>query len=163
MSTESHTANLEVRRPAGSTDPRILMRRLQVAFIGIVAQAKRMPDRFYDLTEKNRKVSYPFERERDFIHEAIHTGATTPNRVLTYYLARIQDDMAQFNEPLRALDVCYVRFMAEFAEAVDKVTLAHGLGTDEAYTAAERETADIIPLAQLCVAGAFRRPMGVPR
>lgn len=142
-------------------DPRIAVNRLRVAFIGLVSQAKRMPDCFYDLTEKNRKVSYPFEREREFMHKAIHQGCTTPNAVLTYYLARLADDLSQFDRPVTARELCYVRLMAELADVAESGTLARGLGTEDAVRTFQREAAEVIPIAHLAAAGAcFPLPMG---
>lgn len=169
MAKESLRANLAIRRTVERVDPRVQLRRLQVAFIAIVHGARRMPDRWYGLTERNRTCSYPFEREREFIHEAIRNGCTSPDRVISYHLTRLQDDLAQFPEALDASEVLYRRLVTEQAEAIEAQTLAHALATEEARERAVRETEEAITLGQLYVMDTRRDlpnhplPMGAVR
>lgn len=167
MSTRQLGPRLESHQPQ-HRDQRMAIRRLRVALHALIAfpggqNTPRPESPWHDLTRNDPRAVHPCEKERAMIASAIRQDCTTPDQVLSYFLARLEDAMAEFPNDITVSTVCYVRLMAEAAEMVEAQTLARGLGTDEAYTAAERETADIIPLAQLCVAGAFRRPMGVPR
>lgn len=149
MSKETHTANLAVRPTEARIHPRLQLQRLRVAFVGIVFGAKRMPDRWYGLTERNRTVSFPFEREREFIHEAIRQGATTEMQILTWRLTQLADDLAQFPNAPTLSDLCYIRLMAEQAEALQAQARAHGIPTQANREAALRETREAITVLQM--------------
>jgi len=158
--TEFPRANLAIRPMRDRVDPRLQLRRLQVAFVAIVHGAKRMPTRWYGLTERHRTVSFPFERERQFVHEAIQLGCTTPMQVMSWHLARLADDLAQFPDAPCVSDVCYIRLMAEQAEALEAQARARGLRTAEADAIALRESEEAIAALQLYVTGVRRAREG---
>lgn len=161
MSTNHQGLTLERHRPSNSAEPRMALRRLRVALHALIAypggqNTPRPESPWHDLTRNEPRATHPCEKERAMIAAAIRQGCTTPDQVLSYFLARLTDAMAEFPIEIRVSDVCFVRLMAEQAEALEAQALARGLGTDDAYTVAERETADLIPLAQLYVAGGCR-------
>lgn len=168
MSTDRHGLRLESHQPPTSADPRMAIRRLRVALHALIAfpggqNTPRPESPWHDLTRKDPRATHPCEKEREMISAAIRQGCTTPDQVLSYFLARLTDAMAEFPTEVKVSNVCFVRLIQEEAEMVEAQAEARGLATDEAHERAIRETADVIPLAQLYVAGAFRRPLGVPR
>lgn len=164
MSTRQIGLTLERQSNHAHIEPRHRLRRLRIALHALIAypggQNTPEPEApWHDLTRAEPRAAHPCEKERAMIAAAIRQGCTTPDAVLRYFIARLTDAMAEFPNNITVRDVCYVALIANEAEAVEAQTLARGLGTDEAHERAIRETADIIPLAQLYVAGAFRRPM----
>lgn len=156
--TSHHRPTLERRQSnAPPMDPRISERRLRVALHAVIARdgtqltpAPAHP--WHDLTRDEPRAALPCTREREMIHAAIRQGCTTPNQVLSYHLARIADDMAQFDDAPTVSDVCYVRLMAEQAEALEAQALARAFGTPEAEARAAIESEDAITALRLYVA-----------
>lgn len=149
MSTKLSTANLAVRQHHSRLDPRMAMRRLCVAFIGIVHGAKKMPATWYELTRKDRVVHFPFERERTFVHAAIREGATTPEKVVAWRMAQILDDLAQFRAAPSAQELIYVNVIREQVEAIDAQSKAHAHPNETHRDRAIRETEESIAALQL--------------
>ena len=143
MSTKLSTANLATRRTHQRTDPRLQLRRLRVAFVGIVSAARRMPAPFYELT-RTRERAYPFEAERCYVHAAIREGATTPEKVVAWRMAQLHDDLAQFDEAPQLEDLVYVQLINEESEAVHAQTIAYAFPTPANREAALRETAEAV-------------------
>lgn len=146
--TEFTTANLAIRRITDRIEPRVALRRLQVAFVDIVTGAKRMPQKWYDLT-RSRAATFPFQRERQFIHEAIRLGCTSPNQVITWRLKQLADDLAQFSEPLDMNELFFVRLICEQADAVDAQIKAHAMPTAANREAAVAETEEATLMGRL--------------
>jgi hypothetical protein len=146
--TEFSTANLAIRRISDRIEPRVTLRRLHVAYHEIVAGAKRMPKCWYDLT-RNRPTRFPFERDREYVHAAIREGATTPDRVISWRLKQLADDLAQFSEPLEMNELFFVRLICEQAEAADAQTRAHAMPTSLNRDLAIKETEEAWLLGRL--------------
>lgn len=165
MQTTNHSGPT-LERQSNRTEPRRRLRRLRIALHAMIAypggQLTPEPEApWHDLTRQEPRAAHPCEKERTMIANAIRQGCTTPQQVLSYYLARIQDSMEEFATPVRVSDVCFVRLIAELADVVESGTLARGLGTAEALQTFQRETAEVVPIAQLVAAGAcFPLPMG---
>lgn len=159
-STSHQGTPLARRQSTHRVEPRIAEQRLRVALAAVIAdqtaptgQRTPEPDHYwYDNSREQPRAPLVCEKERAMLHAAIAQGCTTPMQVVSYYLARLTDSLAQFPDERRLSDVLYVRLMAEEAEALEAQALARGLGTVEARAAAVRETRDEIGIAELYVA-----------
>lgn len=152
MPTKLSSANLATRRITTRTDPRLAMRRLRVAFIGMVSRARRMPASWYELTRSDRDVAFPFERERRFIHEAIRQGATTPEAVVEWRMAQLRDDIEQFDESPQLEELCYIALIREQSEAISAQSLAHAQPTQAHMDLAVRETREAVTYGKFFIA-----------
>lgn len=168
MKSTNHQG-LRLESQSNHPGPRRRLFRLRLALHAMIAfpggQNTPEPEApWHDLTRNEPRASHPCEKERAMIANAIRQGCTTPDQVLSYFLARLEDAMQEFAPPVRVKEVCFVRLIAEAAEMVDAQVLARGLDTSEARERAARETEDVIGIAQLYVAGT-RNPvsMGAPR
>jgi len=151
-------------------------RRLRVALQAVIAdptapsgQRTPTPDHaWYDNARTDPRSTLPCEREREMLHAAIRQGCTTPLKVVSYFVERIADTLAQFPEQLLVSDVLYVRLMIDEAEALEAQALAHGVPTPEHIADAIVQTREAIVMQQLECAllekrgAAFPRPMSVP-
>lgn len=119
--------------------------------------------RWHDLTRDEPRCDVPCGDERAMIHDAIRSGCTTRDRVLRYYLARIQDDMAQFPDAasIETSDVLFIVAMAEMAEGMESVARAHTMPTHENRRAAVKEASEAIPILQL-VCATYERGESLP-
>lgn len=156
MPTKSTSASLATSRTTPRTDPRIALRRLRVAFIGMVSGARRMPQGWYELTRTDREVAFPFERERRFIHEAIREGATSPEAIVRWRIAQLLDDLEQFDESPQIDDLSYIALIREQSEAINAQSLAHAEPTDTNLDRAVRETRESVAYMRLFMALASR-------
>ena len=151
--TSNQGPTLERRQPAAAIHPRMAEKRLRVA-LGAVATKYPEPNwPWEDNARKEPRAPLPCEKERDMLAAAIQQGLTTRDRVLTYYLARIADSMAQFPDAGRfALsDILYVRAMAEQAEALDAQARARAIPSPAHCDAAARETREAIGVQELLI------------
>lgn len=158
--TETRGANLAVR-PTHPIEPRLEKRRRRVAFVEIVADARRLPAAWYAHTRRDPRNKLPSERERELIHEAIRAGATTPERVIAYRLFQMRDDLAQFSETPALAELLYVQMIREEAEAIDAQSTAHALPTPAHLDTAVRETekASLLGRAFCVLARSGRLPL----
>ena len=141
-------------------DPRIAERRLRVALARVI-DGHAAPEPAYAWHDNSRtdpRAPLPCEKERAMLAAAIRAGATTRDAVLTYYLARIADTLAEFPDAhaVRTSDVLYVRAMAEIAEATEATMLAHTCPDAPHRERAVRELREAIECEEL-VAVAFER------
>jgi hypothetical protein len=147
----------------GPSEAESRLNALRVAFIDLCTGAKRLPDLWYGLTERHRSISFPFERERMWVHKAIKLGATTPAQVVQWRLAQLADDLAQFPGDVRISDVCYVQYAAEHAEALEAAATARAFPTRENRDTAIREIGESNTAARafsgVLASGDFVRPM----
>jgi hypothetical protein len=152
MKATSHQGpTLERRQPAAMLDPRMALRRLRGALAAVVTKYPEPAWPWEDNSRKTPRSPVPCEKERDMLSAAIRQGCTTRDRVLTYYLVRIQDSMAQFPDAAQFTlsDILYVRAMAEQAEALEAQARARALPSPEHCDAAARETREAIGAQQL--------------
>jgi hypothetical protein len=155
MKATSHEGpTLERRQPAARLDPRMALRRLRVALGAVVTKYPQPDWPWEDNARKEPRSPAPCEKEREMLTAAIRQGCTTRDRVLTYYLLRIQDSMAQFPDAAQfALsDILYVRAMAEQAEALEAQARARALPSPEHCEVAARETREAMGVQELLVA-----------
>lgn len=157
--TETRGANLAVRQTPPLT-PAIARRRRTVAFYEMFADASRKPSSVYALTRKEPRRKPYDEREREVIHAGIRAGQITPEGLIRYRLAQIQDDLAQFSEAPLLEELLYLQLIREEAEALDAQSRAHALPTPDSIDAAVRETEDATLVGRVfCVLARSRRTL----
>lgn len=157
MSTSHQGSPLARRQSEPRVDARIAEQRLRVALHAVIADSSARsgqhtpsPEHFWhDNSRDEPRAPIACEKERDMLNAAIAQGCTTPMRIVSYYLARLTDSLAQFPEELLVSDVLYVRLMAEEAEALEAQALAQGMPTAEHCAAAVRETREAITVQLL--------------
>lgn len=125
------------------------------AFVALFVGAKRKPDAIYDLQQGKTKL--PDERQRELIHEGIRAGYITREQVVNYRLAQTADDLAQFPTGYTPQEAIFVQCVTEFAEAMEKITLAATLPTETNVTNAIRETREALLVGELHVAALSQR------
>jgi hypothetical protein len=172
MNTTSHRRSpLERRQHSPSrAHPRFAERALRNALQAIIVdetgeQHTPSPDfPWHDNTRETPRAMLPCERERTMLRAAIRQGCTTPERVLTYFLARIADAMADFAQPVDVSALVYTRLVQEQAEALEAQSLARALPSPERWQHAVRETRDVIHAAHVfCQMPGFAPVDGAPR
>lgn len=152
--TKTSQVNLAIHQTAPRQDPRIALRRVRVAFAELVTKAPVPGHAWHDVTRTDPRTRLPCEKERAMIHDAIRQGCTTPDRVIRYHVARMQDDLTQFPEAPLLEELLYVQLIREEAEALDAQSIAHALPSAEHQEAAIRATAQVARDARLyCTLG----------
>lgn len=147
--TRTSRVNLAIHQTAPRQDPRLALRRIRVAFAELVTKAPAPGHAWHDVTRTDPRTRLPCEKERAMIHDAIRQGCTSPDRVIRYHLARMQDDLAQFAEAPLLEELFYQQLIQEEASAIDAQSIAHALPSAEHQAAAVRATAQVARDARL--------------
>jgi hypothetical protein len=148
LSTNLNAATLATRPNLNRIEPRLAARRLLIALAAVPTRTPMPGHAWHDLTRTDPRSAMPFAKERGMIHDAIKQGCTTPDRVISYRLAQMKDDLAQFAEAPNVVELVYVQLVTEEAEAVEAQTLAHALPTAANRDAALRETEEASTIAR---------------
>lgn len=140
MATKTSEVSLAAHQTQQRLDPRMAMRRLRVAFSSVVITTPEPRHPWDDVRRKEPRSALPCEKEREMIHAAIRQGCTTPDRIISYRITQLQDDLAQFHETPLLEEMLYQHLIREQAESMDAVTRAHAMPTPAHRDAAIRET-----------------------
>lgn len=136
--------------------PRMAERRLRVALANVLTKTPMPRHAWDDNTRTDPRCTVACDREREMLHQAIRQGCTTPEKVVEYYLVRMADSLAQFDEAPLLEEMCYLQWFKEQGEAHDAVARLHVLPTHEHRESAIREVTEASFLSRV-VGGLLRR------
>jgi hypothetical protein len=113
-------------------------RRLE-ALQALFVNAPRKPTELHELQTVPPKRRLPDEIQHQMIHEGIRAGHITRGQIIAYRASQLIDDLSAFPGAHDADDATYCVLMQEVGEAVEAVTVDHGLQTDETRDRMRRE------------------------
>jgi predicted lipase len=126
-------------------------RRLE-ALQALFVNARRKPTELYELQCEAPKRRFPDEILRAMIHEGIRAGHITKSQVVAFRASQVIDDLSVFPDVTETEQATYCALMQEVGEAVEAVTVHHGLPTAEHADRMEREVSEAAATMQMHVA-----------
>lgn len=130
---------------------RINERRRLIAFCDLFRHYPRKPDAIYELQRSAPRSQLPGERERALIHDGIAQGYISRDMVVAYRTAQLADDLGAFPGSHDVEDATYCALFREVGEAVEAITIAHGLPTEANHEEAARQAREAAAVMEMHV------------
>jgi hypothetical protein len=142
--TNHHGAALARCQSGHQMDPRLAVRRLRNALHAVIVsdesvsgQRTPVPEHaWHDNTREQPRSALVCEKERAMLADAALQGCTTPDRIIEYFLVRIDDALAQFPSEYSARELVYLKLAIDEAEALEAQSIDRALPSPEHHRAA---------------------------
>lgn len=136
-------------RTAATLMERLGYNRRRDAFCALFANAKRKPDAIYELQCVHPKRQLMDESQHTLIHDGIRAGYITRSQMVTYRAAQLLDDLACFDGASDQDDATYCEVIRNVGEAVEWLTVAKGMPTQENTERARTEVMEAAVMLEL--------------
>lgn len=146
--TNHHGAALARRQSGHQMDPRLAERRIRIALSAVICskastsgQRTPVPEHaWHDNTRAEPRAGLVCSKERAMLADAAQQGCTTPDRVIEYFLVRIEDALTQFPAAYSARELVYLKLAIDEAEALEAQSIDRALPSPEHHRAALEAT-----------------------
>ena len=146
--TNHHGATLARRQSGHPTmDPRLAERRIRIALGAVICAStpsgQRTPSpehAWHDNSRAEPRSPLVCAKERAMLADAARQGCTTPDRIIEYFLVRIEDALAQFPAEYSARELVYLKLAIDEAEALEAQSIDRALPSPEHHRAALEAT-----------------------